>query len=161
MRVKRLGTILIALSVLVWLAAPVWCQEQTTEQPAPAQTEAPVVDQTEAAEPAAQPTIQIKDTVVCQDVVDRAPVGSGEVIAKESERVYCFTRVVGAEGDTKITHNWYYQGALKASVVLNVRSSNWRTWSSKTMNPEWVGEWMVEILSEDGTPLESIIFFVQ
>lgn len=179
MKIKRLGIVLIALSVLVWLAAPAWCQEQTAEQPAPAQTEtpaaeqtqaaqpapaqtpAPAAEQTQAAQPAAQPAIQIEDAVVCQDVVDRAPVGSGEVMAKESERVYCFTRVVGAVGDTQITHNWYYKGALKASVVLNVRSSNWRTWSSKTMKPEWVGEWMVEILSEDGTPLESIIFFVQ
>ncbi len=171
MKVRRLGIVMIALSVLVWLAAPAWCQEQTAEQPAPAaeQTPAPAAEQapapaaepTQAAQPAAQSAIQIEDAVVCQDVVDRAPVGSGEVIAKENERVYCFTRVVGAEGDTKITHNWYYKGALKASVVLNVRSSNWRTWSSKTLSPEWVGEWMVEILSEDGTPLESIIFFVQ
>jgi hypothetical protein len=161
MKVRRFGIVSIALYVLVWLAAPAWCQEQTAEQPAPAQTEAPAADQTQAAQPAAQPAIQIEDAVVCQDVVDRAPVGSGEVIAKESERVVCFSRVVGAEGDTKITHNWYYKGALKASVVLNVRSSNWRTWSSKTLKPEWIGEWMVEILSEDGTPLESIIFFVQ
>jgi hypothetical protein len=159
MKVSRLGIVLIALSVFVWLTAPAWCQEQAAEQPA--QSPVPAAEETQAAQPAAQPAIQIEDAVVCQDVVDRAPVGSGEVIAKESERVYCFTRVVGAEGDTKITHNWYYKGALKASVVLNVRSSNWRTWSSKTMNLEWVGEWMVEILSEDGTPLESIIFFVQ
>ncbi|MGD9008421.1 MAG: DUF2914 domain-containing protein [Desulfobacteraceae bacterium] len=161
MKVRRLGIVLIALSVLVWLTAPAWCQEQTAEQPAPAQTEAPAADQTQADQPAAQPAIQIEDAVVSQDVVDRAPVGSGEVMAKESERVYCFTRVVGAEGETKITHNWYYKGALKASVVLDVRSPNWRTWSTKTLKPEWVGEWMVEILSEDGTPLESIIFFVQ
>ena len=159
MKVRRLGIVTIALFVLVWLAAPAWCQEQAAEpeQQQPAQTPAPAAEQTQAA----QPAIQIEDAVVCQDVVDRAPVGSGEVIAKESERVFCFTRVVGATSDTKITHNWYYKGALKASVVLNVRSSNWRTWSSKTMTPEWVGEWMVEILSEDGTPLESIIFFVQ
>lgn len=159
MKVRRLGIVTIALFVLVWLTAPAWCQEQAAEpeQPEPAQTPAPAAEETQAA----QPAIQIEDAVVCRDVVDRAPVGSGEVIAKESERVYCFTRVVGAAGDTKITHNWYYKGALKASVVLNVRSSNWRTWSSKTMAPEWVGEWMVEILSEDGTPLESIIFFVQ
>ncbi|MGD9188907.1 MAG: DUF2914 domain-containing protein [Desulfobacteraceae bacterium] len=161
MKVRRLGIVLIALSVLVWLTAPAWCQEQTAEQPAAAQTEAPAADQTQADQPAAQPAIQIEDAVVSQDVVDRAPVGSGEVMAKESERVYCFTRVVGAEGETKITHNWYYKGALKASVVLDVRSPNWRTWSTKTLKPEWVGEWMVEILSEDGTPLESIIFFVQ
>jgi hypothetical protein len=29
------------------------------------------------------------------------------------------------------------------------------------MSPDMMGEWMVEILSEEGVPLESIIFFIQ
>ena len=68
---------------------------------------------------------------------------------------------MGAEPGTQITHNWYYNGALKASVKLHVGSTNYRTWSSKTMQPGWEGEWMVEVLSDDGKPLESIIFMVK
>ena len=105
--------------------------------------------------------ITVAQAVVCQEVVDRMPVGTGDVIPAGTERVFCFTRINGAQGETEITHNWYYQGALKASVVLPVRTSEWRTWSSKTLLPEWTGEWMVEVLSKDGTPLESLIFFVQ
>ncbi len=105
--------------------------------------------------------ITVSQAVVCQQIVDRMPVGSSDVIPVGTERVYCFTRIEGAVGETEITHNWYYKGALKASVVLPVRTSEWRTWSSKTMLPEWTGEWMVEVLSKDGTPLESLIFFVQ
>ena len=105
--------------------------------------------------------ITVAQAVVCQEVVDRLPVGAGDVIPAGTERVFCYTRIVGAQGETEITHNWYYQGALKASVVLPVRTSEWRTWSSKTLLPEWTGEWMVEVLSKDGTPLESVIFFVQ
>jgi hypothetical protein len=105
--------------------------------------------------------LQIESAAVCQDVVDREPVGISDVFAKETPRVFCYCRVVGAAGETQVTHNWYYKGSLKASVKLNVRSPNWRTWSSKTIIPEWTGEWMVEILSADGTPLESIIFYVQ
>jgi hypothetical protein len=105
--------------------------------------------------------INVTEAMVCQDVVDRMPVGAGDVIPAGSDRVYCFTRIVGAQAETEITHNWYYQGNLKASVVLPVRNANWRTWSSKSLLPEWKGEWMVEVLSKDGTPLESIIFFVQ
>ncbi|MBC2711937.1 MAG: DUF2914 domain-containing protein [Desulfosarcina sp.] len=105
--------------------------------------------------------ITVTQTVVCQEVVDRMPVGSGDVIPAGTKRVFCFTRIDGAQGETEITHNWYYKGTLKASVVLPVRASKWRTWSSKNMLQEWTGEWMVEVLSKDGTPLESIIFFVQ
>jgi len=114
-----------------------------------------------AAGGAAAEELSVAEAVVCQDVVDRVPVGSGDVIPAGTERVYCFTRISGAQAETEVTHNWYYKGNLKASVVLTVRNANWRTWSSKALLPEWKGEWMVEILSKEGTPLESIIFFVQ
>lgn len=105
--------------------------------------------------------ITVAQAVACQEIIDRMPVGAGDVIPAGSERVFCFTRINGAQEETEITHNWYYKGVLKASVVLPVPNSEWRTWSSKTLLPEWTGEWMVEVLSKDGTPLESLIFFVQ
>jgi hypothetical protein len=105
--------------------------------------------------------VSVVEAVVCQEVVDRAPVGISDTFPAGTERVFCFTRIDAAEGETAITHNWYHQGTLKASVVLPVRASSWRTWSSKSLLPEWTGEWMVEVLSQDGTPLESVVFFVQ
>ena len=105
-----------------------------------------------------RPEVRIPEVVVCQDVVNRDPVGAGDVFAKEIPRVYCFTRVVGAEPGSALIHNWYYQGELKASVELTVGSSDYRTWSYKTMMPQWTGEWRVEILSAGGTALGYIIF---
>jgi hypothetical protein len=108
-----------------------------------------------------QATIRIPEAVVCQDVVNRAPEGAGDVFAKEVPRVYCFTRVVGAAPGTQLIHNWYYQGNLKASVSLTIGSSDFRTWSYKTMMPQWTGEWMVEILSANETPLGNIVFVLK
>ncbi len=105
--------------------------------------------------------LTIEKSAICQDVVDRQPVGVGDVFPKEISKLYCFTKVVGARSETTITHNWYYNGDLKASVVLPVRSPNWRTWSSKTMDPSMTGEWMVEILAADGTALDSLIFYLR
>lgn len=164
MRIRPLGIMIVTLTVFLSLSVPVWSTETPAQEAAPAATEqeaTPAATEEKPAETAATPALQIEDAVVCQDIVDRAPVGSGEVFAKETTKVFCFTRVVGASGETEVTHNWYYKGTLKSSVKLSVRSNNWRTWSSKTMTPEWTGEWMVEILSEEGTPLESIIFFMQ
>ncbi len=105
--------------------------------------------------------LTIAQSAVCQDVVDRQPVGIGDVFPKEISKLYCFTKVVGASSETTITHNWYYNGDLKASVVLPVRSPSWRTWSSKTIDPSMTGEWMVEILAADGTALDSVIFYLK
>jgi len=147
MKLKLLGVLLLMGTLILGATAPVWSAEEQKQEG--------------AAAPEQQAVNTIQDAVVCQDVVDRTPVGSGDVFAKETSKVYCFCRVVGVEGESSVIHNWYYKGTLKASVKLPVRSNNWRTWSAKTMSPDWTGEWMVEILSAEGTPLESIIFFIQ
>jgi len=140
----------------IWAVTPAWGDEDAKAETATASAvEQPVAPVTE------EQDVRIDAVAIAQDVVDRMPVASGEVFARQVPRLYCWSRVVGAAGETFVTHNWYYQGALKASVQLPVRSNNWRTWSAKTLDPDSTGEWMVEILSADGEPLESIIFFVQ
>ena len=146
MTAKSLGAIILILSIIA-VSTPGWCQDEKPQANGASAT--PVSN------------LQIEDAVVCQDVVDRQPIGVADTFAKETPKIYCFTRVVGATADTTITQNWYYQGTLKASVQLAVRSPNWRTWSSKSMDPVMTGQWMVEVLSAEGTPLESIIFFVK
>lgn len=144
MKLKMTG-FFVCLAAVICFATTGWSQEAS--QPAE------MTDSMSA--------IKIEKGVICQGVIERAPVGIGEVFAKETGKLYCFTHLVGAEPDSKIIHNWYYQDELKASVQLNVRSNDFRTWSSKTILPEWTGEWMVEILSADGTPLKSITFIVE
>lgn len=105
--------------------------------------------------------IVVAQAMICGDVVDRMPVDSKEVFPPGTQRVYCFTRIDGAEEETEIIHNWYYNGNLMGSVVLPVRTNHWRTWSSKSLRPQWSGEWMVEVLSKDGTALQNVVFFIQ
>ena len=135
--------IFVAAALATLLATPAFCQEQ------------------EAPEPMASAGITIEDAVISQNVVDRVPIGTGDVFTSDVEKLYGFCRVVGASEPTEITFNWYHQGSLKSTVKLPVRSASWRTWSSKTISPDMTGEWMVEILAADGMPLESIIFFIQ
>jgi len=105
--------------------------------------------------------ISIAEASVCREVVDRAPVGCGDVFTKDVERLYCFVRVVGAETEIEIQHKWYHQGELVATVALPVRSDNWRTYSSKRVGPQMSGEWMVEICPDQGEPWQKIVFMVE
>jgi hypothetical protein len=185
MKFGSLVVCIMVLSVLVFSGQPAWSQETTQDetrmeaqpvvtdeaQPAAAdETQAVVPDESQPTSPSdsqtaspseSQSAVRIPEAVVCQDVVDRAPVGAGDAFAKEVPRVYCFTHVVDAAPGTQLIHNWYYQGNLKASVDLTVGSSDFRTWSYKTMMPQWTGEWMVEILSANGTPLVNIVFVLK
>ena len=117
------------------------------------------------ATPQAQETsdtqIQLEEAAICRNVVDKAPIGRGSIFPADIERLYCFTKVVGAKTDTTILHHWYLNGKLKASVTLPVNSVSWRTWSSKGITAEESGDWMVEVLTADGDAIESILFLVQ
>ena len=55
---------------------------------------------------------------------------------------------------------FHYGLAQLPEVRLRVGSDSWRTWSSKKVMPDWVGEWRVEVIAEDGTMLDTITFSV-
>ena len=105
--------------------------------------------------------IRIEDAVICRDVASLDPVGSGDVFSSDLKKLMCFTRVVGAKEDTEIIHNWYLGEKLLASISLHIGSDNWRTYSAKTILPEYKGEWKVEIVLPDGQLLKKIYFIVE
>jgi hypothetical protein len=69
-------------------------------------------------------------------------------------QVFCWSTIIGAQRDTTIEHVWYWEEREMARVQLPVRGPRWRTWSSKTIAPAWVGAWRVEVVAADGTPLD-------
>ncbi|MCP4672619.1 MAG: DUF2914 domain-containing protein [Desulfobacula sp.] len=117
-------------------------------------------DISEKSEMTQQP-VNVEDAVICRNVVDRTPVEVIDVVPSDIEKVYCFTKIVGATPDSEVVHNWYYNGNLVGSVNLFVGSTNWRTYSSKTMLPDYTGDWKVEVLSKGGELLKQIMFVVQ
>jgi len=105
-------------------------------------------------------SIRIEDPAICQGVVNRTPVEQGDVFPGDVKKLFCFTRVVGAKEDTEVIHEWYYKGRIISRVFLPVKSVSWRTHSSKTILPEYTGEWKVEVMSKDGELLKQIYFAV-
>ena len=105
--------------------------------------------------------LKIEKAVMCKGVDQRMPLATGNVFASDAEKIYCFTKITGADQDTMVTHKWILNGELKSSVDLPVKSSSWRTWSFKRIGPADAGDGMVEVVSKDGVVLTSIIFFIQ
>lgn len=94
------------------------------------------------------------------DVENREVVGTDSTFTTDIGTVFCYTHVTGAEDTTEIAHVWYYQDEEKARVPLEVRSSDWRTWSSKQILPAWTGEWNVRIEDAEGNVLGSSSFII-
>lgn len=87
-------------------------------------------------------------------VLDREPTDELSAISPGAENVFFFTELRNMEGTT-VTHRWSLNGAVMAEVSFNVRASRWRIYSSKTLLPEWRGDWVVDVVDENGTVLET------
>jgi hypothetical protein len=105
-------------------------------------------------------TLEVRDVAISTGVQGRVPTGISSYFDASVGKLYAFTRIVGAEGDTRIYHKWYHGDVLVADVPLSVRSDDWRTWSSKNVQPDWTGDWRVVVVSEDGSVLGSVKFAV-
>lgn len=102
--------------------------------------------------------IQVVDVSITSAIENRMPVDNLEVYPADYGKLYCFTRIVGAEQETQITHVWFYEDQEMARVTLPVQSADWRTFSSKRFLPQWVGQWSVVIEDEQGFPLTEVMF---
>ncbi len=108
--------------------------------------------------PGVAAALEVTEGVITTQVANRAPVDSVENYPASAGRLYCFTRIVGAAENTTVTHVWYRGDQEMARIELSVRSGDWRTWSSKTILPEWTGEWRVEVVDSQGQVLKTIPF---
>ena len=109
----------------------------------------------------AQEGLAVEESTIARDVVDRMPVEPGATFTADVGRLFCWTRITGAEGSTSVHHVWFLEDQEMADVELNVGGSSWRTHSSKAIVPEWTGNWRVEVRDNSGNVLETIRFSVQ
>ncbi len=105
--------------------------------------------------------LTVEEMVFCAAVQDRAPSLPDTAFASTIENVWCFVRVAGAADTTSITQVWYYNDREMSRVELAVKSSNWRTWSSKMILPDMRGAWRVDVLSPAGDVLKSGTFAIK
>lgn len=87
-------------------------------------------------------------------ILDREPTDELSAISPSTDKIFFFTEVRNMDGSS-ITHRWSLNGAVMAEVEFKVRAQRWRVYSSKTLLPEWRGDWVVDVLDGDGKVLET------
>lgn len=102
--------------------------------------------------------VTVADGAITSAIENQMPVDRIESYAADFGKLYCFTRIVGAQGETQVTHVWFYQDDEMARVTLPVRSADWRTYSSKRFLPQWAGEWRVVVLDAEQNVISTLPF---
>ncbi|MCK4503399.1 MAG: DUF2914 domain-containing protein [Desulfuromonadales bacterium] len=105
--------------------------------------------------------LQVVDGTITTAIKQQMPVDKIELYRADFGKLYCFTRIVGADTNTEVTHVWYYQDSEMARVTLSVGSGDWRTYSSKRFLPQWAGAWRVVVLADDGNEIATIPFTLE
>jgi hypothetical protein len=105
--------------------------------------------------------LRVVDGTITSAIKNQLPVDRIESYRADFGKLYCFTRIVGAQEDTEVTHVWYYQDAELARVTLPVKSSDWRTYSSKRFLPQWAGRWKVVVLDGEGDEIATVPFSLE
>ncbi|MCK4865938.1 MAG: DUF2914 domain-containing protein [Gammaproteobacteria bacterium] len=80
---------------------------------------------------------------------EREPAESLENLTNENGQVKFFTELRDMSGQTAV-HRWEYDGKIVAEVEFNVKGPRWRVWSSKSLTPQWTGEWKVSVINGAG-----------
>ena len=106
-------------------------------------------------------TLHIADGTITTAIDKQMPVDRINSFAADFGKLYCFTRIIGADKNTEITHVWYYQENEMARVTLSIGSGDWRTYSSKRFLPQWAGSWQVVVLDSAGDKIGMIPFVLE
>ena len=105
--------------------------------------------------------LEVAAAVICTNVAGLEPADSGTSFAATVGKLYCFTKIAGAQSPTQITHVWYFDGTERARVDLAVNSVSWRTYSSKNIGSHEMGAWRVDVLDSNGKVLKTLEFEVR
>ena len=134
--------------------------EDTTSAVAQEQPAKEQMEDTTSAMAQEQPALVLEEIHICTAVEDRQPSGVGTVFPDALDKIYCFTKIGGAEDTTYVDHVWYFGNDEIARVQLPVKAKSWRTWSSKKLNMG-LGNGHVEIVSQNGDILGRAEFEIQ
>ena len=103
----------------------------------------------------------VDEMVFCAAIKDRMPITVSDTFPSDIVAVYCYTRIVGAEDTTAVTHSWFHGETRVSDVKLPVKSPLWRTWSRKSIAPGGRGEWKVDVIAPDESVIASKKFFLE
>jgi len=151
-------TLFVLFSALI-LSGVCFAQEESAKKQME-DTTPPAAQEQPAAVAQKQPALVLEEIQICTAVEDRQPSGVGTVFPDDLDKIYCFTKIGGAEDTTYVTHVWYFGDDEIARVKLPIKAISWRTWSSKKLNM-LLGNGHVEIVSESGDILGKAEFEIQ
>jgi len=91
----------------------------------------------------------VENATFTSNVADGTPVDFRQAFDTNTRTVYYYTEILDLQGQT-VTHRWKREGKLMQEVPIRVQRPRQAVWSKSTMQPEWTGNWTVEVVTARG-----------
>ncbi len=108
-------------------------------------------------EAAVTPEGYVESSTFTTGIADRAPQDTINTLGNDQRKIFYFTDVRDMTGQT-LTHRWEFNGQIMAEVHFEIGGPRWRVYSSKTLEPAWLGDWTASAVDSDGLTLSSNTF---
>jgi hypothetical protein len=82
-------------------------------------------------------------------IADGAPVDFREAFLATTPVVYFYAELLDLAGQT-VKHRWSREGKPLQEVPIAVTRARQPAWSSLAMQPDWTGNWTVEVIDARG-----------
>ncbi len=111
--------------------------------------------------PQAANNMRVIRAVAASGLMNKNPAGPSDSFPWSMEKVYIWSMIECDRPPSSIRHTYYFKGQKVNDIVLKIKSPQWRTWSYKTLlNKRYIGQWKVDITSDEGELLQSVFFEV-
>ena len=105
--------------------------------------------------------LRVIEAVAAGKILNKNPADLSDAFHWATERVYIWTMIECEQPPSSIRHTYFFKGQKVNDILLKIKSPRWRTWSYKTLLKErWIGQWRVDITSDEGKLLQSVFFEV-
>ncbi|MBL4657997.1 MAG: DUF2914 domain-containing protein, partial [Flavobacteriales bacterium] len=106
--------------------------------------------------------VEVSAATICRSVVNMEAVDSGSDFPRNVSRLWLLTKIQRkGESTSFVNHVWYFQGQEMARVKLEVKGTQWRTYSAKWIDPVLVGDWKIDVISESGKLIKRVLFKIE
>lgn len=118
-------------------------------EPAPAESTTSTTTKTSIKEKSGFSRGSVVRSAFTTEITEREPTENLQNLTNEKGQVKFFTELRDMSGQTAV-HRWEYEGKVVAEVEFNVKGPRWRVWSSKSLAPQWTGDWKVSVVNGAG-----------
>lgn len=95
---------------------------------------------------------EVSNATFTSGMSDGAPVDYRQEFFRDTPVVYFYSELLDLQGQT-VTHRWSLEGRMMQEVPIAVTSGRQSAWSKSVMQPEWTGNWAVDVVDQSGRVL--------